>query len=71
MLDPKNGTATPAFDLATVTPHVDTTVSGGMGQIMATPKSGDRLIFSLFGRARLACSTRQIARTCGRFPARL
>ena len=40
--------ATPAFDLATVQPHVETPVRGGMGQIMATPKSGDRLIFSLF-----------------------
>src|SRR4051794_15356028 len=33
MLDPKNRTATPAFDLATVTPHLDSTVRGGMGQI--------------------------------------
>jgi len=31
-----------------VEPHVETPVRGGMGQIMATPKSGDRLIFSLF-----------------------
>jgi selenium-binding protein 1 len=48
MLDPRNGTATPAFDCATVVPHVDTEVRGGMGQIMATPESGDRLIFTLF-----------------------
>jgi selenium-binding protein 1 len=48
MLDPKNGTATPAFDCATVVPHVETDVRGGMGQIMAVPDSGDRLIFSLF-----------------------
>ena len=34
---------------ATVTPHVDSPVRGGMGQIMATPKTGDRLIFPLFG----------------------
>jgi hypothetical protein len=47
-IDPKNGTATPAFDFTTVTPHVDTPVRGGMGQIMAMPQSGDRLIFSLF-----------------------
>jgi len=47
-IDSKNGIANPAFDLATVTPHVDTPVRGGMGQIMAAPKTGDRLIFSLF-----------------------
>ena len=48
MIDPRNGTATPAFDCATVVPHVETPVRGGMTQIMAVPKSGDRLIFSLF-----------------------
>ena len=37
-----------AFDCDTVTPHVDTPVTGGMGQILATPQSGDRLIFGLF-----------------------
>lgn len=47
-IDAKNGTATPAFDFTTVVPHIDTPVRGGMGQIMAMPKSGDRLIFSLF-----------------------
>ena len=29
-------------------PHVDTPVPGGMGQIMATPQSGDRLIVGTF-----------------------
>jgi 56kDa selenium binding protein (SBP56) len=48
MIDPRNGTAKAAFDYTTVTPHVDTSVRGGMGQIMAVPKTGDRLIFSLF-----------------------
>jgi len=48
-IDPKNGTAAPAFDLTNVTPHVDSPVRGGMGQIMATPNSGDRLICALFG----------------------
>jgi selenium-binding protein 1 len=48
MIDPKKGTATPAFDYANVFPPVETPVRGGMGQIMATPKSGDRLIFALF-----------------------
>jgi hypothetical protein len=48
MIDPRNGISTPAFDYANVVPHIDTPVRGGMGQIMATPQCGDRLIFSLF-----------------------
>ncbi len=47
-IDPIAGTGVAAFDCATVTPHVDTDVTGGMGQILATPQSGDRLIFGLF-----------------------
>jgi hypothetical protein len=47
-IDPESGYGVPAFDCATVTPHVETTVRGGMGQILATPQSGDRLIFGLF-----------------------
>ncbi len=48
LIDPEWGTGTSAFDLATVKPHVDTPVPGGMGQIMATPQSGDRLIVGTF-----------------------
>ena len=48
MVDPGAGTGAAAFDCETVQPHVDTPVRGGMGQILATPKSGDRLIFGLF-----------------------
>jgi len=48
LIDPVAGTGVAAFDCETVTPHVDTPVVGGMGQILATPQSGDRLIFSLF-----------------------
>jgi hypothetical protein len=48
LIDPIAGTGVEAFDCETVTPHVDTTVPGGMGQILATPQSGDRLIFGLF-----------------------
>jgi 56kDa selenium binding protein (SBP56) len=47
-IDPLTGTGKAAFDLSTVTPHVDTPVKGGMGQILATPQSGDRLIFGTF-----------------------
>jgi selenium-binding protein 1 len=48
LIDPVAGTGVEAFDCETVTPHVDTPVTGGMGQILATPQSGDRLIFGLF-----------------------
>jgi selenium-binding protein 1 len=48
LIDPVAGTGVAAFDCDTVTPHVDTSVIGGMGQILATPQSGDRLIFGLF-----------------------
>jgi selenium-binding protein 1 len=48
LIDPERGTGTAVFDLSTVTPHVDTPVAGGMGQIMATPQSGDRLIIGTF-----------------------
>jgi hypothetical protein len=48
LIDPIAGTGVAAFDCATVTPHVTTSVTGGMGQILATPQSGDRLIFGLF-----------------------
>ncbi|HEY2039320.1 MAG TPA: selenium-binding protein SBP56-related protein [Edaphobacter sp.] len=48
LIDPEQDIGTVAFDLSTVKPHVDTPVPGGMGQIMATPKSGDRLIVGTF-----------------------
>jgi selenium-binding protein 1 len=48
LVDPVGGTGTAVFDLSTVKPHVDTPVPGGMGQIMATPQSGDRLIVGTF-----------------------
>jgi DNA-binding beta-propeller fold protein YncE len=48
LIDPIRGTGVAAFDCDTVTPHVDTPVIGGMGQILATPQSGDRLIFGTF-----------------------
>ena len=48
LIDPIAGTAVAAFDCETVSPHVETPVTGGMGQLLATPQSGDRLIFGLF-----------------------
>jgi hypothetical protein len=48
LIDPIAGTGVAAFDYSTVTPHVATSGTGAMGQIMATPQRGDRLIFGLF-----------------------
>ena len=48
LIDPLAGVGTAAFDLSTVQPHVDTPVKGGMGQILATPQTGDRLIIGMF-----------------------
>jgi hypothetical protein len=48
MINPKERTTAVAFDFGTVQPHVDTPLRGGMPQILATPKSGDRLLFGLF-----------------------
>jgi hypothetical protein len=48
LIDPVAGSAVEAFDCDTVTPHVETDVVGGMGQILAIPREGNRLIFGLF-----------------------
>jgi len=47
-IDPTTGTGEAVFDLSTLIPHVDTPIKGGMGQILATPQSGDRLILGTF-----------------------
>ena len=48
LVDTLNGTAQAVFDCETIVPHVDGPVRGGMTQLMAMPRSGDRLIFGLF-----------------------
>jgi hypothetical protein len=48
LIDPISGTSTMVFDCETVTPHVEVPVRGGMAQLIAMPKSGDRLLFGLF-----------------------
>ena len=48
LIDPARNTGEIAFDLSTVKPHVDSSTPGGMGQIMATPQSGDRLLIGTF-----------------------
>ncbi len=48
LVDTRNGTAKAVFDCETIVPHVDVPVRGGMTQLLAMPRSGDRLIFGLF-----------------------
>jgi selenium-binding protein 1 len=48
LIDPQAGTATPAFDCATIVPHIDTPVPGGMVQILQMTRNGDRLLAALF-----------------------
>jgi selenium-binding protein 1 len=48
LIDPIAGTSTAAFDCVTVKPHIQTEVRGGMGQLLAIPSQGNRLIFGLF-----------------------
>jgi selenium binding protein SBP56 len=48
LVDTANGTAKAVFDCEDIVPHIDVPVRGGMTQLMAMPRSGDRLIFGLF-----------------------
>ncbi len=48
LIDPYAGTATNVFDCETIVPHIEVPVRGGMTQILAMPKSGDRLLFASF-----------------------
>jgi hypothetical protein len=48
LVDTRSGTAQVVFDCENIVPHVDVPVRGGMTQLMAMPRSGDRLIFALF-----------------------
>ena len=47
-VDPTDGSYTQAFDLETITPHVDTPLRGGMPGLLAVPRGGRRLIFATF-----------------------
>src|SRR4029077_717110 len=46
LVDTRNGTSQGVFDCETIVPHVEVPVRGGMTQLLATPRSGDRLIFA-------------------------
>jgi hypothetical protein len=47
-VDPTDGSYEMAFDAATITPHVETPVRGGMTQLLAMPRHGRRLIYGAF-----------------------
>jgi selenium-binding protein 1 len=47
-VDPVDGSAVQAFDCETIVPHVEVPVRGGMVQLLALPRSGDRLVFASF-----------------------
>jgi hypothetical protein len=48
LVDTAAGTAKVVFDCEDIVPHVEVPVPGGMTQILAMPRSGDRLIFASF-----------------------
>ncbi|HTT23570.1 MAG TPA: selenium-binding protein SBP56-related protein [Candidatus Sulfotelmatobacter sp.] len=43
-----DGTAMPVFDCENIVPHVEVPVRGGMTQLLAMTKTGDRLLFASF-----------------------
>ena len=48
LVDTANGTSQIVFDCENIVPHVEVPVRGGMTQLLAMPRSGDRLIFASF-----------------------
>jgi len=48
LVNPWKGTAQTVFDCEDIVPHIEVPVPGGMVQLLAMPKSGDRLIFASF-----------------------
>jgi hypothetical protein len=47
-VDPTDGSVVQSFDCEDIVPQVEVPVRGGMVQLLAMPKSGDRLIFASF-----------------------
>jgi len=48
LVNTTDGTAMTVFDCEDIVPHVEVPVRGGMTQLLAMPKSGDRLLFASF-----------------------
>lgn len=47
-VDPTDGSVVQSFDCEQIVPHVEVPVRGGMVQLLAMPRSGDRMIFAAF-----------------------
>jgi hypothetical protein len=47
-VDPTDGSVVLSFDCEQIVPHVEVPVRGGMVQLLAMPRRGDRLIFASF-----------------------
>jgi len=47
-VDPTDGSVVQSFDCEDIVPHVEVPVRGGMVQLLAMPRSGDRLLFASF-----------------------
>ena len=48
LVNTREGTAHAVFDCEDIVPHIEVPVRGGMTQLLAIPRSGDRLLFGLF-----------------------
>jgi len=48
LVDTRSGTSQVVFDCENIVPHIDVPVRGGMTQLLAMPRSGDRLLFASF-----------------------
>ena len=48
LVNTKNGTSQVVFDCENIVPHIEVPVRGGMVQLLAMPRSGDRLLFASF-----------------------
>jgi len=46
--DPTDGSVVQSFDCENIVPQIETSIRGGMVQLLEMPKSGDRLIFGTF-----------------------
>jgi selenium-binding protein 1 len=54
LVDTKAGTAKVVFDCNTLVPHIPVPTRGGMAQLFSMPKSGDRVLVSLFQAGQVA-----------------
>jgi selenium-binding protein 1 len=53
-VDPTDGSFVQSFDCDDIVPHVETTVPGGMPQLLAMPRQGRRLIVGMFMAGQVA-----------------